>query len=321
LLKTRAMDLRLTGGRNMVESFSGRYGLTHNFHLSLFRMNRMTPTQSLRVLLAQPGIVRSLAPHDVFTAKVMERAGMPLLFLGGFGASASGFGLPDLGLLGLAEMADAARRMAGVVRVPIIVDGDTGYGSTPNVIRTVREFCRAGAAGMLLEDQVFPKRCGHFAGKQVISVEEMETKLKAAINARLDPDFVIIARTDARAVEGLDAAIERAQRYAAIGADIIFVEAPQSVDELRRIAREIEKPQLANMLVGGATPILSATELEQLGFKIVVSPIESLAITAFAVEQLARTMLKDGRVDGLADQMISFDEIKWLLGANELVGC
>ena len=282
-------------------------------------MNRMTSTQSLRTLLARPGIVRSLAPHDVFTAKVMERAGLPLLFVGGFGVSASGFGLPDLGLLGLAEMADAARRMTGAVSVPVIVDGDTGYGSVPNVIRTVREFGRAGAAGMLIEDQVFPKRCGHFAGKQVIPVEEMETKLKAALDARLDPDFVIIARTDARAVEGLDAALDRAHRYAAIGADLIFVEAPQSVAELTRIAREIKKPQLANMLVGGVTPILSAEELEQLGFKIVVSPVESLAITAFAVKQLARAMLDDGRVDGLSDRMTSFAEIKQLLGASEPV--
>lgn len=277
----------------------------------------MTSTQSLRALLASPSIVRSLAPHDVFTAKVMERAGLPLLFVGGFGASASSYGLPDLGLLGLAEMADAARRMTGAVSVPVIVDGDTGYGSIPNVIRTVREFERAGAAGMLLEDQVFPKRCGHFAGKQVIAVEEMEAKLKAALDARRDPDFVIIARTDARAVEGLDAAIARANRYADVGTDLIFVEAPQSVAELARIAREIETPQLANMLVGGATPILSADELERLGFKIVVSPIESLTITAFAVEQLARAMLDDGRVDGLADRMCSFAEIKRLLGVDE----
>lgn len=275
----------------------------------------MTTAHQLRTLLARPGLIRSLAAHDVFTAKVMEQAGLPLLFLGGFGASASGYGLPDLGLLGLAEMADAARRMTGAVSVPVIVDGDTGYGSVPNVIRTVREFERAGAAGMLLEDQVFPKRCGHFAGKQVVPVEEMETKLKAALDARRDPDFVVIARTDARAVEGLDSAIDRAQRYAELGADLIFVEAPQSEAELARIAREIEKPQLANMLVGGATPILSAAELERLGFKIVVSPVESLTITAFAVQQLSRAMLDEGRVDGLANQMCSFSDIKRLLGA------
>lgn len=279
----------------------------------------MTTTRRLRALLSAPGIIRSLAPHDVFTAKVMEQAGLPLLFLGGFGASASSYGLPDLGLLGLAEMADAARRMTGAVSVPVIVDGDTGYGSIPNVIRTVREFERAGAAGMLLEDQVFPKRCGHFTGKQVIPIEEMETKLKAALDARRDPDFVVIARTDARAIEGLDAAIERGNRYAQLGADLVFVEAPQSEAELARVAREIETPQLANMLVGGVTPILSAAELERLGFKIVVSPVESLTITAFAVQQLSRAMLNEGRVDVLSERMSSFAEIKQLLGVDEFM--
>jgi len=272
--------------------------------------------RQLRDLLAGSSIIRSLAPHDAFTAKVMEQAGLPLLFLGGFGASASAFGLPDLGLLGLAEVAEAARRMVAAVNIPVIVDGDTGYGAVPNVIRTVREFERAGAAGMLLEDQVFPKRCGHFAGKQVIPADEMLIKLKAALNARRDPDFVVIARTDARAIEGLDAAIDRANRYAEAGADVIFVEAPQSVDELTRIAREIPKPQLANMLVGGATPIVSASDLQQMGFKIVVSPVESLAVTAFAVRQLADAMLGDGRVDGLADRMWSFAQMKQLLGVE-----
>lgn len=275
-------------------------------------------TRQLRELLAAPGIIRTLAPHDAFTAKVMEQAGIPLLFLGGFGTSASAFGLPDLGLLGLAEVAEAARRMTHAVSIPVIVDGDTGYGGLPNVIRTVQEFERAGAAGMLLEDQVFPKRCGHFAGKQVIPCAEMCDKLRAALDARQDRDFVLIARTDSRAVEGLDAALERANRYAEIGADIIFVEAPQSRDELARIAREIPKPQLANMLVGGATPIQSADELGALGFKIVVSPVESLAITAFAVRRLADAMLKDGRVDGLSDQMWSFADLKQLLGVDRL---
>lgn len=275
--------------------------------------------RQLRKLLAQPGIIRSLAPHDVFTARVMEQAGLPLLFLGGFGASASGFGLPDLGLLGLAEMADAARRMTAAVSVPVIVDADTGYGGVPNVVRTVRELERAGAAGMLLEDQVFPKRCGHFSGKQVVPCEEMLMKLRAALDARTDPQFVIIARTDARAVEGLDVAIERANRYAEAGADVIFVEAPQTEAELTRVAHEIPWPQLANMLVGGATPILSADQLQQLGFKIVVSPVESLAVTAFAVRQLADAMLQSGRVDRLADQMWSFEQMKQLLGVDQIL--
>lgn len=279
-------------------------------------MSSFRKTEQLRERLLTPGIIRSLAPHDAFTAKVMEQAGIPLLFLGGFGTSASAFGLPDLGLLGLAEVAEAARRMTAAVDVPVIVDGDTGYGAIPNVIRTVQEFERAGAAGMLLEDQVFPKRCGHFAGKQVIPAEEMIDKLRAALDARQDSDFVVIARTDARAVEGLDAAIERANRYAEVGADVIFVEAPQTRDELARVAREIPKPQLANMLIGGVTPILSASELDALGFKIVVSPVESLAVTAFAVRQLADAMLSDGRVDGLSEQMWSFAQLKQLLGVN-----
>ncbi|MDP1799643.1 MAG: oxaloacetate decarboxylase [Planctomycetaceae bacterium] len=278
-----------------------------------------TPSQQLRQLLARPGIVRSLAPHDAFTARIMVEAGIELLFLGGFGASASGWGLPDLSLLGLAEMADAARRMTAAVSIPVIVDGDTGHGGIPNVIRTVQEFERAGTAGMLLEDQVFPKRCGHFAGKQVIPVDEMVVKLKAALDARQDPDFVIIARTDARAIEGLNAALDRAGRYADIGADVCFVEAPQSHDELATIARSVPKPQLANMLVGGATPILSADELAALGFKICVSPVESLAITGFAVRELARAMLQDGRVDGLVDRMLSFAELKQVLAVDDFL--
>jgi len=275
-----------------------------------------TAPRQLRHLLTRPGLIRSLAAHDCLTGLVFERAGIPLLFLGGFGASASGFGLPDQGLLGLAEMAEAARRLTAAVQIPVIVDGDTGYGAEPQVRRTVREFERAGAAGMLLEDQVFPKRCGHFAGKQVIAAGDMIQKLKAALDARVDDDFVVIARTDARAVEGLDAALERGLRYAEAGADVIFVEAPQSRDELARIAQAIPRPQLANMLVGGVTPILSATELEQLGFKIMVCPVESLAVTAAAAQVLAETLLHDGRVDGLADRLWSFDRLKSLLHAD-----
>jgi len=271
----------------------------------------------LRDLLARPGIIRSLAPHDVFTARVMADAGLELLFLGGFGASASTLGLPDIGFITLPEMVDIARRITAVVSTPLIVDADTGHGDLPQVVRTVQELETAGAAGLLLEDQVFPKRCGHFEGKQVIPADEMLIKLRAALDARRDPDFVIIARTDARAIEGLDAALERAGRYAEAGADVIFIEAPQTVDELARIAKAVPHPQLANMLVGGATPILSATELEQLGFKICVSPVESLAVTAFAVRELTRAMLRDGRVDGLASTMVPFAELKRLLGLEE----
>src|SRR5213593_1331967 len=185
----------------------------------------MTPTRRLRQLLREPGVIRSLGAHDVFTARLIELAGLETVFIGGFGTSASLLGLPDVGFITLTEMADAVRRMAQRVSIPVVADGDTGHGDLHNVVRTVREFERAGASGMLIEDQVTPKRCGHFAGKQLIPAEEMVLKLKAAQSARRDPDFVLIARTDARAVEGIDGAITRARTYGAAGADVCFIEA------------------------------------------------------------------------------------------------
>src|SRR5213593_2660946 len=182
----------------------------------------MTPTRRLRQLLREPGVIRSLGAHDVFTARLVEAAGLETVFLGGFGTAASLLGVPDIGLVTLTEMADAVRRMALRVSIPVVADGDTGHGDLHNVVRTVREFERAGAAGILLEDQVTPKRCGHFQGKQVIPTPEMVLKLRAALDARLDPDFIIVARTDARAVEGLAGATDRANRYAEAGADVCF---------------------------------------------------------------------------------------------------
>ncbi len=277
-----------------------------------------TSCQRLRGLLNRPSIIRTFAAHDVFSARVMEDAGVEMLFLGGFGASASLLGLPDIGLITLTEMAEAARRMAGTLTIPLVVDGDTGHGGLQNVARTVQEFERAGAAGMLLEDQVFPKRCGHFEGKAVIGVDEMLEKLRAAIDSRRSSDFVIVARTDARAVEGLESAIERANRFGEAGADVCFVEAPQSRQELEQIARDVAYPQLANMLPGGATPILPADDLEQMGYKIVVDPISSLLVSSFAVRRLVETMQTDGRVDTLDSLMHSFDEIKRILGVDRI---
>src|ERR1700736_5259427 len=188
----------------------------------------MRPTSQLRKLLHDPGVIRSLGAHDVFTARLIEAAGLETVFIGGFGTSASLLGLPDVGFITLSEMADAVRRMAQRVAIPVVADGDTGHGDLHNVARTVREFERAGAAGILLEDQVTPKRCGHFAGKQIIPAADMVLKFRAALDARRDPDFVIVARTDARAVEGIDGAIERVNRYADAGADVCFIEAPQN---------------------------------------------------------------------------------------------
>lgn len=277
----------------------------------------MQPRAKLRTLLHQPGIIPSLAPHDVFTALIMEQMGLPLLFAGGFGVAASTLGLPDLNFATLTEMAEAVRRMTARVSAPVIADGDTGHGDLIQVQRTVREFERAGAAGILLEDQAMPKRCGHFADKTLVSAGEMVLRLRAALDARSDPNFVIIARTDARAVEGLDAAIDRMQRYLATGVDVGFVEAPESVEELERIPREIPGPLLANMLTGGKTPILPLNRLEALGYKIAVAPVESLLVTARAVQLLTGEWLREGRVDHLApERMAPFEEVKQVLGLD-----
>jgi 2-methylisocitrate lyase-like PEP mutase family enzyme len=280
----------------------------------------MSTTRALRELLARPGVIRSLGAHDVFTARLVEAAGLETVFLGGFGTSASLLGLPDVGLVTLTEMADAVRRMASRVSIPVVADGDTGHGDLHNVVRTVREFERAGAAGILLEDQVTPKRCGHFQGKQIIAVDEMRLKLRAALDARRDPDFVLIARTDARAVEGIDAAIERANQYGAAGADVCFIEAPESQAELERIPRQVRYPLLVNMLSGGVTPILPVDELGKLGYKIVVCPIESLLVTARAMQRLIQALHDRGRVDLAADDMMTFAEIKKVLGLDEIMG-
>ena len=280
----------------------------------------MAMTGQLRKLLNAPGVIRSLGAHDVFTARLIESAGLETVFLGGFGTSASLLGLPDVGFLTLSEMADAVRRMALRVNIPVVADGDTGHGDLHNVVRTVREFERAGAAGILLEDQVTPKRCGHFQGKQVIPAEEMVLKLRAAQEARRDPDFVLVARTDARAVEGIEGAIVRANRYGVAGADVCFIEAPESLAELERIPREVQHPLLVNMLTGGVTPILSVDELARLGYKIVVCPIESLLVAGAAIQRLIQALLTRGRVDSPGEEMLSFAQVKELLGLEEILG-
>jgi 2,3-dimethylmalate lyase len=268
-------------------------------------------------LLQRPGIIRSLGAHDVFTGLIVEQAGFETVFLGGFGASASMLGLPDLNFLTMTEMADFVRRMAARLSIPIIADGDTGHGDLHNVRRTVEMFEAAGASGILLEDQITPKRCGHFANKQVIPTEEMVRKIKAAVSAKGDPDFMIFARTDARQMNGLDDAIDRVKRCCEAGADVAFLEAPQSRAELEQIPKRIRFPVFANMLTGGATPILSAQELEQLGYKFVVCPIESLMVCARAMRTLCETWKTAGRVDQLACESLSFAELKALLGLEK----
>ena len=223
------------------------------------------PARRFRELLASPGIIRSLGAHDVLTALIVEESGFETVFIGGFGTSASLLGLPDLDFRGASQMADAVRRMAARVSIPVIADGDTGYGDLHNVRHTVEMFEAAGAAGILIEDQVFPKRCGHFEEKRVIPVSEMVLKVRIAVRSRSDPDFVIIARTDARQVNGLDDSIDRVIRCCEAGADIAFIEAPQARAELEEIPRRPislnSRPsrhlKMQNVLVGRISVLLS----------------------------------------------------------------
>lgn len=275
--------------------------------------------RQFRELLERPGIVRSLGVHDVFTALIAQQEGLETVFIGGFGTAASRLGMPDLNLLTLTEMAEAVRRMATRLHIPVVADGDTGHGGPANVVRTVQEFESAGASGILIEDQVFPKRCGHFQGKQVIPLEEMAAKIRLAVRARSNPDFVIIARTDARQRNGFQDAVERARACGEAGADCLFIEAPESLEELQAIPGLLNKPVLANMLTGGVTPVVSIGELERMGYKIAVYPVESLMVTCTAVRRLARAALAEGRLDSLEGEMESFEGLKALLGLKEFL--
>jgi len=276
----------------------------------------MSAPARFRELLARSGIVPTMAVHDVFTGLIAEQTGIEAIFMGGFGTSASMLGLPDLNFLSVSEMADGIRRMTSRVEIPVIADGDTGHGDLHNVVHTVESFERAGASGILLEDQVMPKRCGHFAEKQVIPAEEFVDKIKTAVSTRKNPDFTIFARTDARQMNGFDDAIDRVNRCREVGADVAFIEAPQSVDELKEIPRRVNYPLFANMLTGGVTPILSVGDLGRLGYKLAVAPIESLLVTAKAMRDLCHEWKNSGRVDQLAGEAMSFSELKNLLGVD-----
>ncbi len=276
-------------------------------------------TRQLRNLMEKPGVIRTLGAHDTLTAVMIEQVGFESVFISGFGASASLYGLPDSNFVSLNEMVAATRRMAHRVSIPVLADADTGHGDLHNAMHCVAEFEGTGAAGIILEDQTFPKRCGHFGGKEVISADEMVIKIKAAVSARNDPDFVIVARTDAREPNGLDDAIDRVNRYCDAGADIAFVEAPLSVEELEEICRRVEYPKLANMLVFGKTPILSAEELEELGFKIVVASIDSGLIEAKIMRQMAEVFKRDGHTKAMQDMTVDLNEFKEMLGVNKFL--
>jgi carboxyvinyl-carboxyphosphonate phosphorylmutase len=250
---------------------------------------------------------------DALSARIAEITGFNAIFQTGYGSAATMLGMPDYGFLNAGETMDNARKIVRAVKLPVIVDIDTGYGNPLSVWRIVRDLEAMGAAGIFLEDQVWPKRCGHMAGKEIISVEEYLLKLSAAIDARDDKDFIIVARTDARAKVGLDHAIERGKEYFRCGADVIFVEAPRSIDELKEIGKKISAPLVANMIEGGVTPNLTASELHKIGFRIGVFPLSGLFASAFAIKNVFEELLRYGNTSKKREMMITFEEFNKLV--------
>jgi 2,3-dimethylmalate lyase len=251
--------------------------------------------------------------YDALTARIAARIGFEVVFISGYSVSAARLGEPDFGLLTGSEMTEAARSVCRVSSAPVIVDADTGYGNPLNVIRTVREFQDAGAAGVFLEDQVWPKKCGHMAGKRVVDVQEHASKIRAACDARGERDLFVVARTDARQPLGLEVAIERCLAYREAGADALFVEAPQSVEELERIAAALPPPLVANMIERGVTPHLTRSRLRELGFSLVVCPLAALFAAARAVEEVLGELHERETTAAVVDRMLAFDELNALV--------
>ena len=277
----------------------------------------MSKAARLRKLIAEPGIVVLPGAYDCLSAMLIEQAGFPVVFTTGFGISASTLGLPDIGLLTATETLDRVRRISASVTVPLVADMDTGYGNPLNVVRTVEECAAMGVAGIILEDQAWPKKCGHMNDKTVVPAEEHVQKIRAAVKARGESGLVIIGRTDARGPNGLDDAIQRGQAYYEAGADVVFVEAPQTWDELVKIAESFDRsaPLFANMIEGGKTPFLPADELDRLGYKLVVYPLSGLFAAAGAVRQAAAHLRDHGTTAGF-EAVLSFDEFDRIIGAE-----
>jgi len=278
----------------------------------------MKKTTLFRKLMLDKEIFVIPGCHDALSAKIVELVGFKAVTMGGYAASAASLAKPDVSLLTLPEYANIARNIVQAVDLPLFVDGDTGHGNVTNVGRTVRVFENAGVAALFIEDQVFPKRCGHMEGKQIIPTAEMVAKVKAAVDARVDEDLVIMARTDAIAVYGIDDAIERANLYREAGADLIFVEAPRSVEEMRRINTNVDAPTLAIQLEGGKTPLLTTKDLQEIGFSVVVYPNATVYATAWALKGLWETLKKEGTTRSFTDRMIGFDDFNTLVGLDKI---
>ena len=278
----------------------------------------MRPSTTLRRMLDEPEIIVLPGAYDALTARLAERAGFSAVFTTGFGIAATVLGMPDFGLLTMSETMERVRHIVRAVGVPLVADMDTGYGNALNVVRTVRECVALGVAGIILEDQEWPKKCGHFEGKRVIPAEEQAAKLRAAVDARGGDDLVIIGRTDARQPLGLEEAIRRGRLYREAGADIVFIEAPRSVEELRSVAEAIpDAPLFANMIEGGKTPLLSSAELRELGYKMVVYPLTALFSAAKAVEESYRVLFQEKTTASRQDAMVSLGQFEEIIGVPD----
>lgn len=268
-----------------------------------------SPGKRFRELLARPQILIVPGAFDALSAKLAERAGFDAVYMTGAGTVNAVAGLPDIGLLSLTEVASNAGYIANAVQIPVFADADTGYGNALNVMRTVRTYEQAGLAGLHIEDQVSPKRCGHVAGKECVPLDEMVGKIRAAAAARSDPDFVIIARTDSKAPLGFDEAVKRGRAYAAAGADIVFPEALQTKEEFAAYAREIRAPLLANMTEFGKTPYLTAKEFEELGYRIVIYAVSALRVALKAMQAFYADLRRNGTQTGWLDRMMTRVEL------------
>jgi len=281
----------------------------------------MNHAATLRRLLAGPDILVAPGAYDGLSAALVERAGFGAVYLSGASLAYTRFGRPDLGLVSMNEVADTIAVMRDRVNLPLIVDADNGYGNALNVARTVRHFERMGASAIQLEDQQLPKRCGHLPGKRLVGADEMVAKVRAAVDARANPDTVLLIRTDAIAVEGIDAALRRAEAYLEAGADALFIEAPESVEQMRRIVAEFgaRVPLLANMVEGGSTPVQSAAQLQELGFSLAIFPGALVRAFTFMAEEFLGQLAREGSTAGYRPRMLDLDGLNALLGTRELL--
>jgi 2,3-dimethylmalate lyase len=277
----------------------------------------MDKAKVIRDALAHHGQLIMPGVYDALSAKIAARAGFEVVFITGYSLSATMLGEPDFGVLTQTEVVGAAQRICSVIDTPVIVDADTGYGNAINVIRTVEDLLRAGAAGMFLEDQIWPKRCGHMKGKQVIALDEQLKKLSAAVEAKAGRDFFIVARTDARQALGLPEAIKRGKAFKDAGADAVFIEAPETKQEMAEIARHVPGPLVANMLERGVTPLMAPKELKELGFDLIVWPLAPLYSAAKSLADVYTTLRRDGSTIAILDRLMPFDEFNQIVGLEE----